>query len=132
MKRTVEPKEFRDYIRNCRRKCSKKISIDERHKIFQQFWDIGDYELKNAMLGTMIRQSKVVRRSGNDDTKRTYNGTNTINNVVCRDVLSNFQNLDKDSEENLIHMERYSRQKTQQWRPKQDNRSARTRYNRTY
>ena len=87
-KQAVEPKMFRDYICNCRKKCNEKISIEQRKDCFNKFWNTGDYNIQTSLLCNMVQQREVSRHRGNDNSKRSYSRVYIFNETeVCRDFF---------------------------------------------
>lgn len=55
-------KPFKDYICNCKNKCSEKVSVQDRQKFHDMFYKDGNFETQNAIIGRSVKSLPVSDR----------------------------------------------------------------------
>lgn len=87
----VYRKEFIGYecTHTCSKKCSEKISVIERKKIFDEFWSLQNYDSQTTFVSSLVTETPVKRKyTKNKDKGKTYTREYSLNNVVVyRDMF---------------------------------------------
>lgn len=72
----VEGKTFQNVNCDCRLKCTKSVTEDERHQLFDLFYKIGYFVQQNAYINGLVHQASVKQRRPQDASKGEKWGTN--------------------------------------------------------
>ena len=93
---------------HCSYKCSKKISDEERQRIFQKFYDLGNHDAQNKYLFGLISVADVKRRTVSTGRPRTRTIVYQIRmkdgglKQVCKNSFCNIHAIGKKRVERLV------------------------------
>lgn len=85
----------------CPKKCYEKVLNEDREKIFNEFWNYGNYDLQNSYLHGRIKISGVKRRYTKKDESRRNNTVsytilkNSVEINVCKKAFLNIHGVQK-------------------------------------
>ncbi|CAG9573071.1 unnamed protein product [Danaus chrysippus] len=83
----VQPKVFIDYKCNCKTKCWEKIDSNNRHKIFETFYKLENYNTQNMYIAASVKEADVKRRMTNSNMKKKFSRKYLLDKVeVCRNL----------------------------------------------
>lgn len=63
------PKDFIDYICNCKNKCNTIVSLQTRINFTQKYWSLGSYNAQTTFLGAFVKE---VRHENSHEKKAVY------------------------------------------------------------
>ena len=88
--RVVEPKAFNpDFRCECLKKCTEKVDMKAREKLFQQFWGMGSFEGRCVLLNTCVKEiGKKRTYTKKKNSRRSKTRIYFIEDVqVCKETL---------------------------------------------
>lgn len=97
--KVVPAKSFHNINCNCRKKCSIRITEDDRKTAFENFWKMGEFSTQNAFLCGLVKKNEVKTHRPRNESRtaksisNTYyvNTGNTSQNVCKEYFLQTFQ-----------------------------------------
>lgn len=95
----ILPKEFsRHVICGCKKKCTESVEVDERYKLFSQFWSIGSFSARCAFLNAHVKEQKKARtytkhvQSRRNFSRKYYIGDTEVCKIAFLKTLQITQN----------------------------------------
>ncbi|KAH9636028.1 hypothetical protein HF086_008812 [Spodoptera exigua] len=91
-KKEVSPKIFIDFNCNCVKKCSEKISLQDRQAEFEKFYELGSYHAQNMFIVAAVKEVPVKRRyvsqSQNISKNRSFSRQYFLKGTpICREMF---------------------------------------------
>lgn len=86
----INRKPFIDFHCKCKNKCYQTVSSEVRKRIFETFWDLGNYDTQTTFIASLINENKVKRKYAPESEKRIFSRTYLFQaKRVCRDIFVN-------------------------------------------
>lgn len=65
---------------HCRRRCGDKFTIDQHKTIFDSFWNLENYSIRNGFIRNLVQRKNINRSRGRDGTgaAKYYTYMNTL------------------------------------------------------
>ncbi|CAG9825752.1 unnamed protein product [Phaedon cochleariae] len=85
-----EAKQFIDYKCSCLKKCSEKLSGDEKGIYFKNFYDLASYDLQTSYIAATVKEMPIKRKRAKNGPGKSYTRVYMLGKVeVCRDTYIN-------------------------------------------